>query len=263
MDPNQNWHNLKNLIIVACHAVYLGHGSSDTERDECWALEPFQKGEPRYFIEHIKAGIDAAAIDEESLLIFSGGQTRAAAGRFSEAKGYWEVAEQLGLWQSHVRDRATTEEFARDSFENVLFGICRFHECTARWPIKVGVVSWKFKSLRFDMHRDAIRFPAESFRFIGVNNPENLEVAEASEFRAGIEPFARDPYGTNAVEDLSGENRIDLAEKRRSRNPFSRSPPYETSCPELKDLLRHKGPHLFDGVLLWTVAQPGEIAEWR
>jgi hypothetical protein len=36
-----------------------------------------------------------------------------------------------------------------------------------------------------------------------------------------------------------------LQEKRRSRNPFSRTPPYELSCPEMKELLHYCGPSLF------------------
>jgi hypothetical protein len=32
-----------------------------------------------------------------------------------------------------VRRRALTEEHARDSFENLLFSVCRFKQLTSRW----------------------------------------------------------------------------------------------------------------------------------
>ena len=43
--------------------------------------------------------------------------------------------------QPEVRGRAFTEDRARDSFENLLFGLCRFFELTGRYPEFV-VVSW-------------------------------------------------------------------------------------------------------------------------
>src|SRR3712207_6938034 len=51
-------------------------------------------------------------------------------------------SEYFRWWSSpEVSDRTTTEEFARDSFENVLFAICRFKEWTSRYPQKIDVVS--------------------------------------------------------------------------------------------------------------------------
>ena len=44
----------------------------------------------------------------------------------SEGLSYWVVAE-AASWFGHiaVRNRTFTEEHARDSFENLLFGLCR------------------------------------------------------------------------------------------------------------------------------------------
>lgn len=75
----------------------------------------FQRGEPSFYIEHIRAGIDVAGRDPSSLLVFSGGQTRREAGPRSEAQSYWNLAEHFRWWStSEVSGRTTTEEFARD-----------------------------------------------------------------------------------------------------------------------------------------------------
>ena len=68
---------------------------------------------------HIRAGIQEAAQDPDSLLIFSGGETRAVTGPLTEGSSYFRVADALKLWLSNVRARSVTEEFATDSFENL------------------------------------------------------------------------------------------------------------------------------------------------
>jgi hypothetical protein len=61
-------------------------------------------------LDHIRLGIEAAAKDPKALLLFSGGQTRQAAGPRSEGLSYWVVAEAAD-WFGHkeVRSRAYTE----------------------------------------------------------------------------------------------------------------------------------------------------------
>ena len=61
-------------------------------------------------------------------------------------------------------ERVVSEEFARDSYENLLFSLCRFFEMTGRYPEKLTVVGFGFKEKRFtDLHRKAVRFPKERF----------------------------------------------------------------------------------------------------
>ena len=232
---------LLNLVVVAGHAVY---SADDFERpldDASWSLQEFQRGEPPFYVEHIRRGVELAAKDEAALLVFSGGQTRASAGPRSEADGYLRLAQHFGWWGATVHARATVEEFARDSFENLLFGVCRFFELTGRAPRLVTVVGWSFKRERFGLHREALRFPAARFRYEGVNDPLDLRAALEAEEANALAPFRRDPYGALPP----------LAAKREARNPFRRRPPYEETCAPLAPLLRHRGPQLFEGPLLW------------
>lgn len=101
-------------------------------------------------LQHIQRGVAIAASDNASLLVFSGGETRAAAGPRSEASSYWEAADALGWYgRPAVRGRSLLEVHARDSFENLLFSLCRFREASGRYPSRVTVVSFGFKRRRF------------------------------------------------------------------------------------------------------------------
>jgi hypothetical protein len=227
-------------IIVAGHAIITDF--SDPLADESWMLLPFQKGEPRKYVEHIRAGVELAAADPASLLVFSGGQTRREAGPRSEAQSYFWIAGHYG-WFGHpeVAARAITEEFARDSFENLLFGICRFRECTSRYPDRVTFVSWKFKRERFELHRAAILWPRERFSYYGVNDPDDIAQALAAEQQTAA-GYAADPY--SSFPEFEG--------KRQSRNPFLRQHGYFISCPEAAALFLHRGPERFAGPLPWS-----------
>jgi hypothetical protein len=230
--PAQHWGNLDKLILVAGHAVYVGKDSSTANQDENWILKNFQKGEPPCYIEHIRFGVELTASQPKSLLVFSGGQTRLEAGPQSEAQSYCRLAEQVNWWQkAGVRERATTEEFARDSFENLLFGIARFRECTGHYPQSIEVVGWKFKRERFDFHRQTLLWPATDphYRYHGVNNPDDLDGSLKGEAKV-LAGFKQDPFGTEEP----------LRSKRDRRNPFQRQHPYATSCPEATTLLNHR-----------------------
>lgn len=43
-----------------------------------------------------------------------------------------------------MRSRALTEEHARDSFENLLFSVCRFRELTGSYPHNITVKTFYF-----------------------------------------------------------------------------------------------------------------------
>jgi hypothetical protein len=252
--PAQSWKSLDKLILVAGHAVYIGKDSAGADRDENWVLRTFQKGEPPRYIEHVRYAVELAASLPNSLLIFSGGQTRLEAGPQSEGQSYWRLADQFSWWQKPaVCDRATTEEFARDSFENLLFGIARFRECTGHFPQSIEVVGWKFKRERFDFHRQTIRWPSGDahYTYHGVNDPIDLARSLDGEART-LAAFREDPFGTQGP----------LWSKRGGRNPFQQRPPYAETCPEIAGLLRHESANEgdFDGILPWDSVR---FREWN
>ncbi|CAG8435840.1 13395_t:CDS:2 [Rhizophagus irregularis] len=227
--------NLKNLIIVTGHAIYLGGSNNheignDEENEENWILEDYQKGngQVKAFINHVKKGIELVKENDESLLIFSGGQTRPSAGPRSEAQSYYILAQSLNLNLSStinsttsLNTRIITEEYARDSYENLLFSICRFNEYTNSYPRNITVIGFQFKKKRFsELHRFALKFPLDRFNYIGID-PDNTS-----------------PLGRFVGEDLYGCHGK-LLDKKLTRNPYRRSHPYQISCPELSPLLNY------------------------
>ena len=100
-----------------------GHLEDAGSDESDWFLLPYQKhrGLPAAILAHIKAGIQVAKEDPNSLLLFSGGETRASTGPLTEGASYYRVVEAMRLWpdNSNVRARTVSEEFATDSFENL------------------------------------------------------------------------------------------------------------------------------------------------
>jgi len=148
----------------------------------------------------------------------------------------------MSLWNGTVRARTTTEEFATDSFQNLLFSICRFREVTGIYPKKISVVSYTFKQYRFqEMHASSIIWPPDQFEYIGVDPEEstgfNLAAATDGERKNAAVPFETDPYGCHSDT---------LVKKRMQRNPFMRTPPYELTCSEMKNILTWCGPKIYN-----------------
>ncbi len=219
--------------------------------DNGWWLLAYQKnqGYPAIITSHIKKGVELAKKDGNSMLVFSGGQTRKDVGPTSEAASYYYLAEEK-KWTKSLDSRVYLEEFARDSFENLLFSVCRFREVAGHYPLKISVVGFDFKGRRFtELHRRAIGFPTSNFTYVGLTAPHaNFDQDKAVRGEsAAILSFSKDLYGCS---DPS------LAQKRDIRNPFHRTAPYELACPEMRDLFHWCGPGLFPAMdaLPWTSA---------
>lgn len=103
-DPEKQC-DLNHLIIVCCHAIYLGPPSANimdssttiasSRPDELpssseanWLIEPFQRGEIATYVGHIEAGIRALAADKHAILVFSGGATKPEKTERTEADSY-------------------------------------------------------------------------------------------------------------------------------------------------------------------------------
>eukprot|EP00435_Cladocopium_sp_Y103_P021892 s1188_g5.t1 len=199
--------NLSHLVLVAGHAVIMADSLEHVvQKESDWYLEPYQRHQdlPQALVSHIKSGVELTAADPEALLIFSGGQTRAAAGPRDEGWSYYRLAEHFSWWghggtSSQVGDRGAlrgtvhierslvaggagagvpvaqrtvTEDFALDSYQNLLFSFCRFKEVVGHYPQRVTVISFGFKKRRFaELHRAALRFPPSRFSFVGIQPP--------------------------------------------------------------------------------------------
>ncbi|KAF7861527.1 hypothetical protein EAF04_008090 [Stromatinia cepivora] len=165
------------LILLTCHSIYV---SGPPTSESSWLLAPFQKGgnEHLTLISHITLASSLLSSDPHALLVISGGFTRKEVCK-SEARGYFEVGRERGLWDEKVlvalgggedcdRDRngdkcalegrIILEEKALDSYGNLLRGVIAFWRGVGKWPDKVTVISHEFKRERFlELHCEALR----------------------------------------------------------------------------------------------------------
>ncbi|KAK9356159.1 hypothetical protein V1523DRAFT_451563 [Lipomyces doorenjongii] len=253
--PDTPAQGASHLIIVAGHAIWKGQPSINAGEDASeWHvmnLKDFQVGQQATFIKHIEMGVSQGLADQSAIVVFSGGQTDRGAGPVSEAQSYWNLAIARSIISETDKEmsmRVLTEEYARDSYENLLFSICRFYEFTNVYPQKITVISHKFKGYRFDnLHRVALRYPKSSFKFIGLS-PRGEEPTEAERVNA-VEPFQQDPYACSHPM---------LVEKKMARNPFRRRAPYIDSCPQLYGLFTYctLNDTFYEGPLPWDMKPP-------
>ncbi|KAK9270895.1 hypothetical protein L1049_026481 [Liquidambar formosana] len=245
---NYPFAKLQNLVMVAGHSVYTSSSCEKVDKEDSWFLESYQKhsGQAATFLTHIQEGVEIAAKDDGALLLFSGGETRKDAGPRSEAQSYWTVAESKGWFgkQENVRWRALTEEHARDSFENLLFSVCRFRELTGTYPYNITVVSYDFKEDRFaHLHRSAIRFPEARFFYSGTPASSTSKEAAMKGEALVRAQFQEDPYGCLGS----------LRHKKVGRDPFHRSIPYPSGCPEIEGLFTYCAAAPYPGSLPWQI----------
>ncbi|KIW88863.1 uncharacterized protein Z519_10347 [Cladophialophora bantiana CBS 173.52] len=121
------------LIVVCCHAIYLGPGTDSANQDESnWLIEPFQAGETDTYIRHIEAGVkELARGREDAILVFSGAATKPDKTQTTEGEGYLNVAiehDLFGLETSppSLRQRIFVDRYATDSYQNILCSLIQF-----------------------------------------------------------------------------------------------------------------------------------------
>ncbi|KAI5117191.1 hypothetical protein M0805_004961 [Coniferiporia weirii] len=262
---------LEHLIVVPGHGVWLGSDVRETLDEYSWAMQNYHNGggggaqtRIEAFVGHIRKGVELADADPKSLLVFSGGATQASTPR-TESTSYLSLALALSLLgpsfptrfssgsYMNTYGRTATEEYALDSFQNLLFSIARFRTVTGRYPARVTVVGYAMKESRFDeLHRAALRWPTQQWEYVGIDmeHEQQREVAIKGELENGYMPYMRDLYGCHGS----------LLEKRRARNVHYRAHPYHISAPEIASLLEWcpgddteggKFTRVFDGPLPW------------
>ncbi|KAI9371304.1 DUF218 domain protein [Aspergillus egyptiacus] len=208
--------NPTHLILVCCHAIYLGGPTNGLDENE-WLIEPFQRGETPTFTEHVKAGIRLLEGDESGLLVFSGGATKRPHTELTEGNSYLNLAKDNNYFFARTSPsstcrvdslRVTAETHATDSYQNVLFSILHFRLVTGVYPERVTVITHEFKRKRFvECHFPAVGLnDPEKVRVVGINPPEEvtpLNDLVAGEEKRGIGLWKGDRYGV--WEDLAGK----------------------------------------------------------
>ncbi|WWC59174.1 uncharacterized protein I303_101723 [Kwoniella dejecticola CBS 10117] len=246
LERDSRYAELEHMVMVPGHAIWLGREEdvSRVNENDDWILEPMQRGgSVRTYVKHIRRGVEELQKDNKALLIFSGGATRLPPSPpLPEALSYHNLAHALGLLPSTpipaeagnakaplpLNLRAATEEFALDSYQNLLFSIARFKEVTGVYPKKITVVGYGMKERRFtNLHRQALAFPRSSFTYIGINDDvPDLSKHYSGELKFGFKPFLDSPTGCHKP----------LSLKKLLRNPYKKIHPYHISNPELIDL---------------------------
>ena len=232
------------LVIVPGHGVCIA--PTNPTADASWVGIFEREGE--CYVKHAEQGVMIAGSDQSSLVVFSGGQTREAAGRRSEGSSYLEIAKAADWWgHPDLSSRAVAEEFARDSFENLLFSLALFRKETERWPEMLTVVGWKFKAKRFDLHRQALKWPKASFRYVGVNDPSGaaLDAATSGE-KIKTDAVTRDLFLTGS----------EWNSQRELRDPFQRGHPYRGVDPQLDPVFEYLDRFALNASLPWIAPTP-------
>lgn len=234
--------NTNHLIILPCHSIWKPGGATLGESRDEWHLVNFQiEGYDHLSMkEHILLSLTELNQDPKSHLIISGGETKKEAGPISESLSYYMLAKELCKSEELILTRVSTETFARDSFENVIFLICRFYEIFGTYPERITIVGFEFKRRRFlDLHLEtALLFPKDKVVYIG-NSPDPKDIKDEdtkikyfkdideNEYNFAVSLFENDWYGIN-----SG-----LLKKKMGRNPFNRYHGYVQSNLHLANFL--------------------------
>jgi hypothetical protein len=227
--------NCDTLIIVPGHALFrskinVKSPDFDPMQRNVWSLNEFQDDyEVRLMVEHVHMGVLTAAHVHNSIVVLSGGCTRAEGEGWTEGESYYEVAEYYNWWQDEtkvplylMKAKAFVDVYACNSMDNLWMSANLFRQVHPRKevPKKVIVVGYGFKKKRFTALAKIIGIP--EFEYIEMEDPVNFAVDALAVGRENslIESFALDPFG----EDFNST----VGKQRMKRNMMGRDYPYGT-----------------------------------
>ena len=122
--------------------------------------------------------------------------------------------------------RIFTEDSTRDSFENLLFSICRFYELEKKFPRRITVIDFESSRACFEkLQLNALRFPREKFTYIG--HGDTIGETDLHKVYSLTNLFQQDPYGCR------GEL---VALKKLERDPFNEGALYSSHITILNGL---------------------------
>jgi hypothetical protein len=214
---------LRNLVIVPGHAIYVGTSKPDPYDGTKWVGTYdgyLYNDEVPNYVQHVQRGVNLVDRDSKALLVLSGGKTRSQS-TTSEAESYLAIANHLDWFgaSGQIRSRVRLEGFATDSFENLLFSIQLFQMLhpQQRIPQRVTVVGLRFKEARYRLHAEAIIMASHKgispfvFRYDGINDVPDyvLEGGSSEGEELTRTQFQLWPFGNDGA----------LLEKRNARDP--------------------------------------------
>ncbi len=107
----------------------------------------------------------------------------------TEAISYMSLAMALNLFPpaelsgSSLFNRTATEDYALDSYQNLLFSVARFREVTGHYPARITVVGYGLKHRRYEeLHRRALRWPLDTghWNYYGIDMEDDEERERAT-----------------------------------------------------------------------------------
>lgn len=260
------------LIILPCHGIWKINSASDDNNygqlSDQWYLAPFQLegNDHLVFIKQSLKAIEELLLDyENSVVLFSGSQTKIDAGPISEAQSYFLLMKKLInlattkdgfeqltslfdieimiLLESIVKQLKSnnisvntlfsngyinTEEYALDSFDNLLYSILRFKEITQWYPKHITIIGFGFKESRFlNYHARALDIPKDIIRYISYE-PEPLNYSQEQMnryFEDLIYMEKKNALGLFENDWYARKN--SLTKKKNDRNPYKRIARYD------------------------------------
>lgn len=165
-DTSEMKQSIENLIILPCHAIFapelnqhvVDHQGADkyaiAKDPNNWLMEPFQLESDDHlsFFKHIELSLRELHENiPNSALVISGGFTKSSIEK-SESSSYLELAQTVGLLKNpyfKINTNIFIGEYARDSYENVLYSLCTFYKKFKKFPRKITIVGFDFKRERF------------------------------------------------------------------------------------------------------------------